>query len=96
MLLTSAESKSLDALLSWWESTGYAGQFFVILGCVGEFLAEFTEISTPEWRHRFSKLSLLVLIGGLAVELTARIAACSLFFLHISLRAACTVSNWKR
>jgi hypothetical protein len=41
------------------------------LGCVGEFVAEFTEILKPEGRQRFSKISLLVLIAALAIELGA-------------------------
>jgi hypothetical protein len=71
MLLTSADVASLDSLLSWWEKAEYAAEAFVILGCVGEFIAEFTKIGTQESRHQLSKLSLLVLIAALAIELGA-------------------------
>jgi hypothetical protein len=71
MLITNPGVPAIDALLSWWESAEYMAEAFVILGCVGEFMAEFTEILKPEWRHRFSKISLLVLIAALAIELGA-------------------------
>jgi hypothetical protein len=71
MLVTSLDATSLDTLLSWWESVEYVAEAFVILGCVGEFIADFTNIRTPEWRHQLSKASLLVLIVALAIELSA-------------------------
>ena len=71
MLLISPDVALLDRLLSWWEHAEYVAEAFVILGCVGEFTAEFTEINTRDWRHQLSKVSLLVLIAGLAFELGA-------------------------
>ena len=71
MLITTPDVTSIDALLSCWERAEYIAEAFVILGCVGEFVAEFTDIVKLEWRHRFSKVSLLVLIAALAVELGA-------------------------
>jgi hypothetical protein len=71
MLITNPDVASLDGLLSWWERVEYVAEGFVILGCVGEFMAEFTGIRTPEWRHQLSKVSLLVLIAALAFELGA-------------------------
>jgi hypothetical protein len=71
MLVTNPDVASLDRLLSSWESAEYIAEAFVILGCVGEFTAEFTDIRTPEWRHQLSKISLLVLIAALAIELGA-------------------------
>lgn len=78
MLVTSADVASLDALLSWWEWVEYGAEAFVILGCVGEFIAEFTKIKTAEWRHQLSKASLLVLIAALAIELGALVRTNSL------------------
>jgi hypothetical protein len=71
MLLISSDVASLDGLLSWWENAEYIAEAFVILGCLGEFTAEFTNIRTPGWRHQLSKVSLLVLIAALAFELGA-------------------------
>jgi hypothetical protein len=71
MILTSPSISSLDVLLSWWEVVEYTAEAFVIVGCVGEFIAEFTKIRTPEWRHRLGKLSLLILIAGLTFEFGA-------------------------
>src|SRR5579862_5360846 len=64
-------TESIDALLSWWEWIEYLAEAFVVLGCVGEFVADFTKIRTLEWRHQLSKVSLLVLIAALAIELGA-------------------------
>jgi hypothetical protein len=71
MLVITSDVGSLDRLLSWWESAEYVAEAFVILGCVGEFIAEFTEIRTLGWRRQLSKISLLVLIAALAIELGA-------------------------
>lgn len=69
--MTVPDVASLDGLLSWWENAEYVAEAFGILGCAGEFTAEFTNVRTPEWRHQLSKLSLLVLITALAFELGA-------------------------
>jgi len=71
MLVTSADVASLDALLIRWESAEYVATVFVILACVGEFVAEFTEIRTKEWRDKLGKMSLLVLIAALSLELVS-------------------------
>ena len=71
MLLISSDIASLDVLLSWWENAEYIAESFVILGCLGEFIAEFTKVSTLECRTLLSKVSLLVLIAALAFELGA-------------------------
>lgn len=65
------DNASLDALLTRWETIEYVAEAGVIAGCVGEFIAEFTTIKTPAWRHRFSRFSLIVLMASLAVELGA-------------------------
>ena len=71
MPVTNSDIVSLDALLSRWEAAEYAAEAFVIVGCVGEFIAEFSQIRTQEWRHQLGKISLLVLISALALELGA-------------------------
>ena len=71
MPVTNPDIASLDAFLSRWEAAEYAAEAFVIIGCVGEFIAEFSQIRTQEWRHQLGKISLLVLISALALELGA-------------------------
>jgi hypothetical protein len=71
MLVTSSDVASIDALLGRWENVEYAAEVFVILGCVGEFISEFTKIRSEQWRHQLSKRSLLVLTTALALELGA-------------------------
>jgi hypothetical protein len=56
--------------LSFWEGVEYAATAVVILGVIGEFIADFTKVSSDkEKSHRIAKLSTLILIGGLAFEL---------------------------
>jgi len=60
----------LDSSASLWEFTEYFGTVVVIVGVIGEYLAEFHHISDNESKRRkFAKRSTLVLIIGLAVEL---------------------------
>src|SRR5208337_2856149 len=78
MILTPSELASLDNALWWWEFGEYASETIVILGCAGEFVAEFTDLLTGGDEHkktRLSKLSLLILIGGLAVGLACLMRA---------------------
>lgn len=59
----------LSSLL-FWEIAGYISTAIVILGCIGEYIAEFTCIPKSEGeKHRISKLSLIILIAGIAGEL---------------------------
>ncbi len=71
MLITSPDVSSIDTSLEFWEVIEYLAEGFVILGCVGEYIADFTKYRTEEWRHRLSRFSLLVLTVALAVELSA-------------------------
>ena len=51
--------------LLFWEVAGYICTGIVFLGCIGEFLAEFTRIPNSDGeKHRISKLSLIILIAG--------------------------------
>jgi hypothetical protein len=61
-----------DARLSlpFWEAVESIATGFVILGAIGEYLAEFRRFPNEQHkREQFAKLSALVLIAGLAVEL---------------------------
>jgi hypothetical protein len=66
-----SEVSVIDAALDYWEWVEYAAEAFVILGCAGEYVSEFTHIKTEEWRHRLSKVSLIILTVALAIELGA-------------------------
>jgi hypothetical protein len=72
MLFTSS---SADAALLGWELVEYLACAAVLLGVLGEYLADFTNFrNVKEDAHRrdtLSKASTLVLIAGLAVELFA-------------------------
>jgi hypothetical protein len=70
MILTDSEVRSLKAILNWWEWFGYVSTAIVFLGCVGEFIAEFTRVAKrEESKHKLSRLSLIILILGIAGEL---------------------------
>ena len=64
--------------MSAWECGEYIAEIVVIIGCVGEYLAEFTDRLTggiETRKRRLSRLSLLILIIGLAVELASLMGA---------------------
>lgn len=69
---------SLDALLGTWELIEYGAEVFVILGCIGEFIADFTTVKTEAWRHHLGQLSLIVLTLALSMELIALVRSNSL------------------
>ncbi len=72
MSLISSFMSLLGASLPFWEWTEYCATGVVIVGCIGEYVAEFKEYPHDlNKRHRFAKRSLLLLIAGLAVELVA-------------------------
>ncbi len=71
MLVTSSDVASIDRLLGRWEWIEYFAEAFVIAACIGEFIAEFMKIRTEDWRHQLAKISVLVLIAALAIELGA-------------------------
>src|ERR1700733_10024929 len=61
---------ALKSSLLFWEIIEYSATGIVILGAVGEYFAEFRDRPRDESeRKKFAKLSALVLIGGLALEL---------------------------
>jgi hypothetical protein len=66
----------MSSLSSWsmfWEISEYASEAIVCLGCIGEYVAEYTEWSTSEARHSLGRRSLIVLILGLAAGLLSLI-----------------------
>jgi hypothetical protein len=70
MVLTDSEVGSLNAALNRWEWFEYISTAIVCVGCVGEFIAEFTSLpKTEEGKHKLARLSLMVLILGIAGEL---------------------------
>ncbi len=72
-LQTGESISSLDAIPTRWEYGEYASAAIVIVGVVGEFLADFSNVwsvrDVPERWDKLGKLSTLVLIAGLAAEL---------------------------
>jgi hypothetical protein len=69
----STDVPTLISSLGWWETVGFIAAGIVLLGVIGEFLAEFTDVfklkQNEKRRTRFAKLSALVLIVGLLGEL---------------------------
>ncbi|MGB6875925.1 MAG: hypothetical protein WBD87_07800 [Candidatus Acidiferrales bacterium] len=62
--------RSINSSISFWEIFEYAGTVIVIIGAVGEFLAEFKQVPRDDARRRrFARLAALILIGGLGIEL---------------------------
>jgi hypothetical protein len=74
MTLTPSEVASLKSALGWWEWAEYVSTGIVFVGCIGEFIAEFTRISQREnIRHTVARLSLALVIAGIAGELCATV-----------------------
>lgn len=72
----SAVRNFFSSSLLFWEIAGYVCTFVVISGCVGEYFAEFAPIKkSKEWKHKLSKLALIVLTAGIAGELLTAIQA---------------------
>jgi hypothetical protein len=74
MILTDSEVGALKAALNCWEWFGYVSTAIVFIGCVGEFIAEFTPLpKAEESKHKLARLSLIVLIFGIAGELLSTV-----------------------
>jgi|SRR5271165_16571 len=70
MILTDSEVASLKSALGCWEWLEYVSTAIVFLGCVGEFVAEFTSLPKSEkTEKKLARLSLIILIFGIAGEL---------------------------
>ncbi len=69
MILTDSEVGSLKAALNCWEWFADISTAIVWVGCAGEYIAEFTRIpKSEESRKKWSRLSLIVLLFGIAGE----------------------------
>ncbi|MGA9587882.1 MAG: hypothetical protein WBQ95_21305 [Terracidiphilus sp.] len=74
MILPASEVESLKSTLNCWEWVGYISTGVVFLGCIGEFVAEFTRcVKSKRSKHKLSRLSLIVLIAGIAGELLSEV-----------------------
>jgi hypothetical protein len=78
LALGTPNATALEAAQKCWETAGDVATLVVIVGVIGEFLAEFTNVldlknldlkKNDARRHRFGKFSTLILIAGLAGEL---------------------------
>jgi hypothetical protein len=85
----------LSSSLLFWEIAGFISTVVVILGCVGEYIAEFTRIpKTDDGKHRISRLSLIILTVGIAGELLTAVQS-SLISGHViaDLQATATAAK---
>lgn len=74
MILPESEVASLKTALRCWEWFGYISTAVVGLGCVGEFIAEFTSLPRSDrCKHKLARLSLMILILGIAGELLSAV-----------------------
>jgi hypothetical protein len=70
MILNASDLAALKSSLEFWEIVEYISAATVLFGVVGEYVAEFTEFATKmEIEKKLAKISTLVLIVGLTVEL---------------------------
>src|ERR1035437_2659560 len=73
MILTPSDVASSSRWLSFWEVIEYASEAVVFLGCVGEFIAEYTKWRTEEYRHALGRRSLVFLTLGIGIGLLSLI-----------------------
>lgn len=65
-----SEISILESLAEFWERVDYVGLFLVFVGVCVESLVEFTTlIKSAVWKPKIGKVSALVLIVGLTLEL---------------------------
>jgi hypothetical protein len=69
MILTPSEVASIAAWSTFWEVCEYIAEAVVFLGCVGEFIAEYTNVQTEHWRHALGRRSLIILTLGIGAGL---------------------------
>src|ERR1700733_8904343 len=65
MILSPSEVTSAAKWSVFWEYCEYTSEAVVFLGCVGEYVAEYTKWRTEKARHSLGRISLIVLILGL-------------------------------
>lgn len=73
MTLTPSDVASASRWLSFWEIIEYTSEAVVFLGCVGEFVAEYTKWRTEEYRHALGRRSLVFLTLGIGMGLLSLI-----------------------
>src|ERR1700676_2363807 len=79
MILTDSDVASLKSALNWWEWFGYISTAIVGIGCIGEFLAEFTPLPKSEpSKRKLARLSLMILILGIGGELLSAVRSSNL------------------
>jgi hypothetical protein len=79
MILPDSEVASLKSALHCWEWFGYASTAVVGLGCIGEFVAEFTPLPKNDpSKHKLARLSLVILILGIGGELLSAVRTSNL------------------
>jgi hypothetical protein len=96
MFVAGADITEIDRLMGVWEIVEYAAEAFVIIGCVGEFVADFTHIKSESWRHQLGRASLIVLIGALGLELVALARTNTLAGREIALLNGIAADAWTR
>ena len=69
MSLTASEIASLSTRRTYWEYAEYISSALVALGCLGEYVADFTIWFTRSRRKAIGRVSTLLLIAALAGEL---------------------------
>ncbi|MGB9236863.1 MAG: hypothetical protein WCC04_20835 [Terriglobales bacterium] len=70
MILIASDVESLKSALGCWEWFEYIATAIVWIGCAGEYVAEFTSLAkSEESKKKLARLSLIVLIVGIAGEL---------------------------
>ena len=70
MVPTETQIEVWKTYLKYWEWFGYVSTAIVGIGCVGEYLAEFTRIKNYETlKHKVERISLVILIAGIGCEI---------------------------
>jgi uncharacterized protein YqhQ len=65
-----SEISTLESVAELWERVDYIGLFLVFVGVIVESVVEFTSlIKSSFWKPKIGKISALVLVVGLALEL---------------------------
>src|SRR5712664_1903758 len=81
MTFTASDVSSLATSLSRWELAEYISAGLVTIGCIGEYVAEFTDWLTSgvrERKERLAKRSTLLLIAALSLEVVCLVKTNSL------------------
>jgi hypothetical protein len=76
MILTPSEVALLAKKASFWELAEYVSEAAVGIGCLGEYIAEYSKWPpkwTEEQKHRLGRRSLIVLIIGIGAGLVSLI-----------------------